>query len=194
MTVLHLSDLAGGAGFALVALWPWLSGRRALLAGQGASAAAFALHYLLIGAGTGAALSGLSVLQVATAWPDDRPRWCRALYISTLPALAVLAASTWAGWPSACAAAGMALGTAARWCRSALLLRALFLLAGACWVAHDFLSGSTFGLAADLLCMAGLVYGALRDCVPRKRDEAALGQLLPTSQAPTPGPPSVEPR
>ncbi|MGR0185412.1 YgjV family protein [Azospirillum aestuarii] len=194
MIVPHLSDLAGAAGFVLVALWPWLSGRRALLAGQGASAAAFALHYLLIGAGTGAAMSGLSVVQVATAWPDDRPIWCRAVYIATVPALAVLAASTWAGWPSACAAAGMILATAARWCRSALLLRVLFLLAGACWVAHDLLTGSTFGLLADLLCMAGLVYGALRDCVPRKRDEAALRQPLPTSQAPTPGLPSVEPR
>lgn len=115
MTVPHLSDLAGAAGFALVALWPWRSGRRALLAGQGASAAAFALHYLLISTTTGAAMAGLSVLQVATAWADDRPRWCRALYIATLPALAVLAASTWAGWPSACAATGMILATAARW-------------------------------------------------------------------------------
>uniref|UniRef100_UPI001661616B YgjV family protein n=1 Tax=Azospirillum tabaci TaxID=2752310 RepID=UPI001661616B len=127
------------------------------------SAAAFALHYLLIGASTGAAMAGLSVLQVATAWPDDRPRWCRALYVATVPLLAVLAASTWAGWPSACAAAGLILGTAARWCRSALVLRALFLLACACWIAHDLLINSTFGLAADLLCMAGLVYGALRD-------------------------------
>ncbi|QCO03310.1 hypothetical protein D3867_13945 [Azospirillum argentinense] len=162
----HLSDLAGAAGFVLVALWPWLSGRRALLAGQGASAAAFALHYLLIGAGTGAVLSGLSVLQVATAWPDDRPQWCRLLYIATVPLLAVLAVSTWAGWPSACAAAGMILATAARWCRSSLLLRTLFLAAGACWVAHDLLTGSTFGLLADLLCMAGLVYGARRDRTP----------------------------
>lgn len=194
MTVPHLSDLAGAAGFVLVALWPWLSGRRALLAGQGASAAAFAVHYLLIGAGTGAAMAGLSVLQVATAWPDNRPRWCGALYAATVPALALLAASTWAGWPSACAAAGMMLATVARWSQSALVLRILFLAAGACWVAHDVLTGSTFGLAADLLCMGGLVYGALRDCVPRKRDEAALPQPLPTSQGPTPGLPSVEPR
>ncbi|ALJ36890.1 hypothetical protein D9623_16305 [Azospirillum brasilense] len=87
MIVPHLSDLAGAAGFVLVALWPWLSGRRSLLAGQGVSAAAFALHYLLIGATTGAAMSGLSVLQVATAWPDDRPRCCRVLYVATAPLL-----------------------------------------------------------------------------------------------------------
>lgn len=60
-------------------------------------------------------------------------------------------------------AVGMLLATAARWCRSALVLRLLFLLAGACWVAHDLLTGSTFGLLADLLCMTGLVVGALRD-------------------------------
>lgn len=157
------ADLAGAAGFVLVALWPWLSGRRALLAGQGASAGAFAVHYLLIGALTGAAMSGLSVVQVATAWPDDRAGWHRAVYAATVPALAVLTASTWAGWPSACAAAGMALATVARWSRSALVLRVLFLAAGACWVAHDLLTGSAFGLLADLLCMVGLVVGALRD-------------------------------
>ncbi len=36
-----------------------------------------------------------------------------------------------------------ALATAARWSRSALLLRVLFLLACACWIAHDLLTGST---------------------------------------------------
>ena len=132
-------------------------------AGQGASAAAFALHYLLIGAATGAAMSGLSVVQVATAWADDRAWWQRAVFTATVPALAVLTASTWAGWPSACVAAGMALATVARWSRSALLLRVLFLAAGSCWIVHDLLTGSTFGLLADLFCMVGLVVGAVRD-------------------------------
>lgn len=102
------ADLAGAAGFVLVALWPWLSGRRALLAGRGASAAAFSLHYLLIGATTGAALAGLS---------------------------------------------------------------------GFCWVAHDLLTGSAFGLAADLLCMAGLVYGGLRE----RRNSPPGGGFSPVS-------------
>lgn len=160
---IELSDLAGSVGLALIVVWPLLRGRRAILAGQAASALAFVLHYLLIGAATGAAMASLSLVQAVTAWPAVRPWWCGALYGATVPALAVLAATTWAGPASAWAAAGLALATLARWLRRPCRMRAAFFLAGACWIAHDFIAGSLFGLSADALCMAALVLGHLRE-------------------------------
>lgn len=158
-----VANIFGLIGFALIVLWPLLRSRTTLLAGQGASAASFAIHYLLIGAVTGAAMCGLSVLQVAAAWTEQRRWWQRAVYIATMPVLAALSAATWAGWPSACAAAGMALATAARWQRSTAAIRSLFLLAGVCWIAHDLLTRSLFGLGADVLGMLTLIIGAWRD-------------------------------
>lgn len=154
---------AGWAGFALVAGWPAARGRRALLGLQGASAAAFALHYSLSGAATGAAMAALSLVQVLAAWRDPRPCWARALYVATLPALAVLLVTTWAGWPSACAALGLALGTVARWQTSTAALRLLFLASAGCWAVHDVLVSSLPGLLADLVCAVLLVHGWRRD-------------------------------
>ncbi|MBP2291058.1 YgjV family protein [Azospirillum rugosum] len=156
------ADLFGGVGLALVAAWPWLTGRRALLAGQGASALAFALHYASLGAATGAAMSGLSVAQVAVAWADTRPRWRGALYAATAPALAVLVGWTWAGPESACAAAGLAFAMAARWARTAHGLRLLSMGSAWAWLAHDIIAGSVFGFVADVACMVGLAVGVLR--------------------------------
>ncbi|MBP2294706.1 YgjV family protein [Azospirillum rugosum] len=162
MLPLSASDLAGFVGLALVAVWPLLKGRRALLAGQSASTGAFLVHYLLAGSVTAAAMCGLSIVQAGAAWSDDRSWWRKALFVATLPALALLASLTWAGPASAWSAAGLALATVARWQVRPDRLRLLFLLAAAAWIVHDVLTGSVPGLLADLLCAASLAYGWAR--------------------------------
>jgi len=156
LEILTPAALSGAAGFLLVAAWPLLKGRRALLVGQAGAALAFLLHYLLIGATTGAAMSGLSIVQTGAAFPDERRWWHGALYAATVPALAVLVFMTWAGPASACAAVGLALTTAARWLKHPLMLRLLSVLACIAWAVHDVLTGSALGLLADIACMVNL--------------------------------------
>ncbi|MBP2233404.1 hypothetical protein J2847_006742 [Azospirillum agricola] len=159
-----LADAFGVVGFIIVALWPLARTRRALLFGQGVSAAAFTVHYLLIGAATGAVVTSLSLVQVATAWPAGaRPWWCHALYASTSPMLVALTWATWVGWPSLLAGLGLGLATAARWQRRGASMRILLLLAAGAWLAHDTLIASAPGVLADLLCAGTLLYGWLRD-------------------------------
>ncbi len=154
---------AGWLAFMLVALWPMASGRRALLGWQGASAGAFAVHYAALGAWTGAAMAGLSVVQVVAAWAESRPWWRGAVYLATIPVVAWLAWDTWAGWASACAAAGLLLATLGRWQMSTARLRLLFLGAALAWAAHDALVSSLPGLLADVAAVGTLVYGLVRD-------------------------------
>ncbi|MFP5512322.1 MAG: YgjV family protein [Alphaproteobacteria bacterium] len=159
-----LAGAFGMAGFILIALWPLARTRRVLLAGQAASAVAFAVHYLLIGATTGAAATFLSLLQAATAWPAGaRPLWCRVAFAATLPALAALAWASWAGWPSAWATIGTVAASAARWHARPAMMRGLFALSALAWLAHDVSTNSIPGMLADLACCATLFYGWMRD-------------------------------
>lgn len=163
----EISHAAGLIAFVLVAAWPLLRGRVPLLIGQAVAAAAFAAHYLLIGAVTGGLLSLVSVIQCLSAVPPPGP-WIRPIYAATVPSLAILTLLSWSGWPSACAALGLTLATAARWQRNPAALRTLFLLSGIAWVAHDILTDSLYGLAADLVCML-----VLADGIRRHRDAPA---------------------
>lgn len=157
------ADIAGVVAFTLVALWPLLKGRRAMLLGQAASAVAFGVHYLLLGARTGAAMTALSLTQGLAALPAGRS-WARtAVFGATVPAMLALVGLTWHGWPSVCAALGLLLATAGRWQGTALGLRLGFFASGIAWICHDVLTGSLYGLGADLFCMATLVIGALRE-------------------------------
>jgi hypothetical protein len=164
-----VADLAGLIGLVLLTAWPLLRGRRAILLAQSAGAMAFVVHYLLIGALTGAAMVSMSVVQALAALSEERPLWRRLVYLATIPALVAMTAVTWAGLPSLCAALGLALTTAARWQRSVTALRVLFLASAGAWVAHDFLTGSLQGIVADIACGIGLVHALRRDQRSRAR-------------------------
>ncbi|MCW2240705.1 YgjV family protein [Azospirillum canadense] len=171
------ADLAGAVAFSLVALWPLLKGRRAMLLGQAASAVAFGVHYLLLKAHTGAAMTALSLIQGLSALPSGRSRVRTVVFAATVPAMLGLVGLTWHGWSSVCAAAGLLLATAGRWQGTALGLRLGFFASGIAWICHDVITGSQYGLAADLFCMAALIIGALRE--HRQRRQPAAVQRKP---------------
>ncbi|MCW2239259.1 YgjV family protein [Azospirillum canadense] len=157
------ADTVGAVAFALVALWPLLKGRRAMLLGQAVSALAFGVHYLLLRAHTGAAMTALSLVQGLAVLPAGRSGWRTVVFAATVPAMLTLVGVTWHGWSSLCAAVGLLLSTAGRWHGTALGLRLGFLGSGVAWICHDVITGSPYGLAADVLCMATLVIGAVRE-------------------------------
>ncbi|WP_176025386.1 YgjV family protein [Azospirillum argentinense] len=161
--MISAADVTGVVAFALVALWPLAKGRQAMLVGQAASAAAFAVYYLLLGAHTGAAMTLLSLVQGFAMYPVKRSWTHKALFSATLPAMAVLVALTWHGWPSAFAVIGLLLATVGRWQATAAGLRRGFLGSGFAWIGHDIVTGSWYGLAADALCMVNLIVGSMRE-------------------------------
>lgn len=158
-----LAEGFGAVGFALLVAWPLLRGRRGILAGQAASAAAYGIHYALIGAMTGAVMLLLSVTQALAAWNEERSKTQGLVYAATIPALVVLTWMTWKGPISICAAAGLVMSSLGRWQRSPLMLRLMFLGSGVAWIAHDMLAGSAPALLGDLLATGALVYGLWRD-------------------------------
>ncbi len=161
----HL-DLFGSLGLCLGFAGGMMPRRSLILLTSAACSACFALHFLQLGAQTGMAMCLVSVMQsvVAARWisPDARAPWVAPLFVGSSLVALCLTLATWNGWPSACAGLGSLLATTARLQGDAQTMRRVFLGASSCWVIHNLLVGSVFGLTCDLLTITALVIALVR--------------------------------
>ncbi|MBD8906254.1 YgjV family protein [Methylorubrum zatmanii] len=161
----HL-DLFGGLGLCLGFAAGMMPRRSAILLTSAASSACFGLHFLRLGAQTGTAMCLVSVMQgvVAARWigAEGRAAWVAPLFVASSLVAACLTLATWNGWPSACAGLGSLLATTARLQLDPQAMRRCFLGASSCWLAHNTLVGSVFGLTCDLLTISALLIALLR--------------------------------
>jgi len=150
-----------GLGFAAGAM----PNRTAILIASAACSACFGLHFLHLGASTGAAMCTVSVVQglVSALCLGTRGRGLIAPVFALTSLVAVwLTLATWNGWPSGFAAVGAILSTSARLQGEARPMRLLFLAASLCWAGHNLLVGSVFAMTCDLVTMSGLVLALRR--------------------------------
>lgn len=177
----HHLDLFGTGGLLLGFAAGLMPGRRGMLLASAACAACFGLHYLHLGALTGAAMCAIAVLQTLVSayaiGPGWRAAWVVPLFAGSSLAAAATMLATWSGWPSACAGLGTLLATGARLQGEAGTMRRLFVGASLCWALHNGLVGSVFGLTCDLLTLTGLGIALLRQQspVPARSDWAPDG-------------------
>lgn len=172
----HL-DLFGSLGLCLGFAGGMMPRRSAILLTSAACSACFALHFLRLGAQTGTAMCLVSVMQsvVAARWigPDARAAWVAPLFVASSLVAAGLTLATWNGWPSACAGLGSLLATTARLQGDSQAMRRFFLGASSCWLVHNTLVGSAFGLTCDLLTISALLIALVRSS-PARVTEPAL--------------------
>ncbi|MBK1839840.1 YgjV family protein [Azospirillum sp. YIM B02556] len=167
-------------------LWPFFRSRTGMLLVQLVPCLCFALHFAMVGAPTGAALNALAALQVLAALAiGTRPAF-RIVYLLILPVIAAVMAVTWAGLPSAFAAAGMALISLARYQTRVALFRGTMLVALPCWFVHNSLVGSVPAMISDLTGIAVNAWMLLRGNGP-----APASSTVPPTRIPTPMPPAA---
>lgn len=153
---------AEGAGFLgslACCLWSFGRTRRTMLVVQMAGSVCFLLHWLLQGRATAAAMTvlllALTVLALFLDGPAASPRVRRArrLYLAALVPVVGLAAATWSGLPSLCAAIGTALGCYGRWQTDPDRHRTVLLATSVPWLLHNALVGSIPGLCTDVFAL-----------------------------------------
>lgn len=171
---LSLVAATGLAGLALGVLSTLLQDRRAILAAQAGAGALFVVHFFALDARTGMLMCALGLVQIATAYPERRPRWLGAVFALTVPAALAVAAATWQGPMSALSAAGFVLGTIGRWQSRVGRMRLFFLSSTVVGAGHNALAGSAFGLASDAMTLSGHLFSLWRDGPPRY----SIGQRL----------------
>lgn len=162
LSVMHLSTVVGALAVMANGMWPLLRDRKRILAAQAIGSSLFGLHYLLIGATTGAAMCAASIIQSVTAALVARRGMRLGIVGATLLAGATMTVLTWHGLSSAFAQATGLLSASGRLQRDAQRLRWLFLGSVLCSVTHNFLVGSPWGLITDGTALAMLTAGLWR--------------------------------
>lgn len=140
----------GFAGTAAGICWPLFCGRCGMLLAQLVAGAAFAAHFALLGAETGAVMNVLATLQVAAAIPLGTRPGFRVVYLALLPIIAVAAMLTWNGTPSLLAAFGLAFVSLSRYQIAVVPFRLFMAAALPCWFGHNLLVGSVPGMISDV--------------------------------------------
>lgn len=154
----------GAAALLCACTWPLCRQRRTILLVQAAGSAALALYFASLGSGTAASTGAVSLVQLLMAALIQRRSRLMVAYAATIPLSAWLVAASWHGVPSALATLGAVLCSTARLQRETKPMMIMFLCATPFWVAHNLLTGSAFGLALDVLSVAGSAASLLRLC------------------------------
>jgi hypothetical protein len=175
---LGLCDFAGMAGVALGSSWALFRQRRTILVCQSLGSLGFAFHYLLLGSGTAAVACTTSLVQSLSGAVagSQRPRWLAPLYAATFLIVLATAYLAWHGLPSICAAGGAFFAMLGRWQREPQRMRLVFLASSSCWVLHNSLVGTPFGLASDTLALSAILLGLYRN--RRSSPAAAVRRLM----------------
>jgi hypothetical protein len=123
----------------------------------------FAVHYLLLGAPTAAAMCATGALQgLGLVLLVGRQKWIAIVGITTAIAVGVTAL-TWTGIPSLLVQAGQIMSGLGRLQLDTQRLRWCFLLSVVFWTTHNLMVGSVFGLVSDTLSMSSLILGLWRN-------------------------------
>ena len=162
LPALSLTTATGFAGLALGTSSTLIADRRTCLALQAAGCALFAIHFACLGASTATMMCALGLVQMATALPERRSPWLRALFLTTLPAGLCIAAATWQGVLTALSAIGFVLGTAGRWQTSMAAARTCYATGTLFGAGHNALVNSGFGLGSDALALSGHLWSLWR--------------------------------
>jgi hypothetical protein len=161
--MLDPANLAGALAVCCSCTWPQLRRLKAILAVQVIGSALFALHYLLLGAPTAAAMCSAGAVQGLAAALIARRRLRIGVYGAAVAGGVALTLATWSGLPSLLAQCGQLASAAGRLQRDLQRLRLCFLGSTLIWVSHNLLMGSVWGLASDTLTLTSLVAGLWRN-------------------------------
>nr|WP_255569016.1 YgjV family protein [Neoroseomonas alba] len=168
-SVAALTEPANIAGFVALGssiTWPLLRRRKAILAVQVAGSLLFALHYLLLGATTAAAMCVMGALQGIALVVLIERRHRIAVVGATLAIGSVVSALTWNGLPSLLSQGGQAMSAFGRLQLDTQKLRLWFLASVFFWCSHNLMVGSVFGLCSDTLALTSLLLGLWRNRAP----------------------------
>ena len=160
---MELSTLFGIFGAIANALWPLIKRRRFLLCGQVFACVLMFVHFLLLGAFTGAAVMAVAGVQACLAIPlESHPRF-KGVYLASLILTPMVAWLSWHGWPSVFSTLALVFFCLGNLQVNTKALRSLLLICLLCWVGHNLLISSYPALVSNLIAFCTSIYGLSRE-------------------------------
>jgi hypothetical protein len=146
-----LATIFGYAGVAANLCWPLMRQRTYLLAGQVIACMLMLIHFVLLGANTGAAIMGVAGVQASLAIPLGFSPKFKYIYLLSLLLTPVVCFFTWQGYQSIFSSLALAIVCVANFQLNQVHQRAILITAIFAWAVHNFMVGSTPGLVSNTL-------------------------------------------
>lgn len=157
-----ISQLIGFIAVGLTLALYQFNSRRTMLIIIIVSSALYAVHFLLLGAPTGAIMNSLNIFRSLVFLRyahKKRPIQIMYLFIVLFLMAGVL---TWQGPLSLLPMTGMISGTIAYWQLKTKRIRRLALIASPCWLVYNVISGSYPGMVAELVSITSNIVAMYR--------------------------------
>lgn len=159
-----LIQIIGGVGVVCLAASFQKNNRSFTLMSQLVGSVFFLIHFILLGAWTGAAMNVIAALRSYVFNQRDKKKWANhnaTIYV--IIGLFVLAGVlTWQGPTSILPVVAMSLECTALWSKSTKKMRWIYVCARPGWIAYDFIVGSYAGLIAEAFIVTSLLTAIFR--------------------------------
>lgn len=159
-----IAQAIGFIALALLVIVFQKNNRKSMLKLMMSAALLYSLHFLVLGAFTGAALNFLNVFRSFVFASREDKSWAKHdywLYVF-LVAIAILGAITWQGAYSILALIAVAVQTMAFWATNTRKIRYISLIVPPCWFAYNLIVGSIPGMITEILILGSLLVGIYR--------------------------------
>ncbi len=164
-----IAQFVGFAGLACNGLSFQQKKRKGILTLQICAAGAFVIHYILLGAHTGAALNFLGLLRSLVFINSDK-KWAKSpiWLVVFMAVFSVASALTWVDWYSVLPAVAMILTTVSYWLKNETKIRLVTFPSSPCWLVYNIITGSFAGLITELVVMSSLIIAIVRYDILKK--------------------------
>lgn len=133
----------------------------------------FMVHYLLLGAVTGAAMNLISTIRNYIFSKKDKCSWANSsLWLYFFIGVFIISGLiTWEGYISILPIIGMISGSISFWISDPRKIRLVALIAPPLWFTYNFLSHSYSGMIAEILNVTSITIGIIRFDIMKKDEE-----------------------
>jgi hypothetical protein len=159
-----IAQLVGIVGIGLLVATFQVNKRRSMLRIQMLSGLVWVVHYVLLGALSGA---GMNFLVAVRNFLFDRYQKQSWVFVVVIIGFVIVAILAWKNWTSILPLIGSLLGTLAFWQKNPRTIRFLSISVSPFWFAYNLLNGSYPGMVGDSVTFASVLVGIYRfDIVP----------------------------
>ena len=149
--------------------------RKTLITLKFISNALWAAHYFMLGAVPGAVMNVINmgretVFQFKTSkkWAQT-PIWVVVFIVINVSSTVL----SWQGWQSALPALGASIAVIGLWCAKPMTIRLFSLPSTTCWLIYAIMSGTVSGIICNVIQLAAIFVGLLRDIKERRYAKTA---------------------
>ncbi len=170
-----LAQIIGFGGTALTIIAYQQSKRKNILLCTVISASLFTVHFILLGAYTGAVMNFFAGLRSLVFMNNTKP-WAKSkIWVGVFMVIYTVACIvTWDKWYSVLPLIAMLLTTVSNWLQSERKIRFLTFPNSPCWLVYNILNNSVAGIITEIFVMSSLIIAIIRyDLIkPKKKEEA----------------------